>query len=199
MIPVILQPEPDDFDAKVRQRGYAWLRMKGIATSARPPKASDLPNYWTHSNRQLWEAYSGVCAYLAIFFEWSTGASTTDHFIPKSLNAGDAYEWSNFRLCCLGPNRKKHKYDDVLDPIDLSPNTFVINFASGKISPNPVMNTTQKAVARKTIGRLGLASAENNEMRAQHYKDYINGDCSLSFLSRNSPFVHTEIVRQGLE
>jgi hypothetical protein len=25
-----------------------------------------LPNYWTHSNQQLWDAYSGVCAYLSI-------------------------------------------------------------------------------------------------------------------------------------
>lgn len=198
MIPVTLQPEPVDFDVNVRQRGHAWLRKQGIAFDSAPPKASNLPSYWSNSNKQLWKAYSGVCAYLAIYFPWSSGASSTDHFIPKSLNAADAYEWSNFRLSCLGPNRNKHKFDDVLDPIGLAPNTFVLNLASGKISPNPAMNTTQKHAARKTIRRLKLDSPDNNEMRSGHYTDYLANDCSLDFLLRKSPFVHAEIVRQQL-
>ncbi|MFA5623575.1 MAG: hypothetical protein WC966_00765 [Bradymonadales bacterium] len=198
MIPVTLQPEPADFDAEVRQRGHAWLRNQAIALNAAPPKASKLPNYWSHSNKQLWEAYSGICAYLAIFFEWSTGAASTDHFIAKSQNAGDAYEWSNYRLSCLAPNRNKNKFDDVLDPIGLSPNTFVINFASGKIAPNPALNSAQKTAARKTIRRLRLDSPDNNEMRARHFQDYLRGNCSLNHLQRYSPFVHAEIRRQGL-
>jgi uncharacterized protein (TIGR02646 family) len=199
MIPVTLQPEPADFDAEVRQRGHAWLSAQGIALNAAPHKASKLPNYWSHYNKQLWEAYSGVCAYLAIFFEWVTGAASTDHFIAKSLNAGEAYEWSNYRLSCLGPNRNKNKFDDVLDPIGIAPNTFVINFASGKITPNRTLSPAQKILARKTIRRLKLDSPDNNKMRAQHYKDYLAGDCSLHFLQRKSPFVHAEIVRQGLQ
>jgi hypothetical protein len=92
MIPVTLQPEPADFDTEVRQKGHGWLRAQGIALNAAPPKASNLPNYWSRSNKQLWEAYSGICAYLSIFFEWSTGAASTDHFTSKSQNAGDAYD-----------------------------------------------------------------------------------------------------------
>ncbi|MDA8060365.1 MAG: hypothetical protein M0Z37_08475 [Nitrospiraceae bacterium] len=198
MIPVTLQPEPADFDTEVRQKGHGWLRAQGIALNAAPPKASNLPNYWSRSNKQLWEAYSGICAYLSIFFEWSTGAASTDHFTSKSQNAGDAYEWSNYRLSCLGPNRNKNKFDDVLDPIKLAPNTFTINFASGKIMPNSALSPIQKAAARKTILRLKLGSPDNNKMRAQHYNDYLSGDCSLNFLQRKSPFVHAEIVRQGL-
>lgn len=198
MIPVALQPEPADFDDEVRQRGHAWLRAQGIALDSAPPKASKLPTYWSRSNKHLWDAYSGVCAYLAIFFEWSTGAASTDHFVAKSLKAGDAYEWSNYRLSCLGPNRNKNKFDDVLDPIGLAPNTFVINFASGKIAPNPALSPAQRTAARKTIRRLKLDSPDNNTMRAQHYTNYIAGDCSLSFLQRKSPFVHAEIIRQGL-
>ena len=171
MIPVTLQPEPADFNTEVRQRGLTWLETQGIDLNAAPPKASKLPSYWSYSNKQLWEAYSGVCAYLAIFFEWSTGAASTDHFIAKSLNAGDAYEWSNYRLSCLAPNRNKNKFDDVLDPIGLTPNTFVINFASGKIAPNKALSSAQKVAARKTIRRLKLDSPDNNKMRAQHYKD----------------------------
>ena len=198
MIPVTLQPEPADFGVQVRQRGHAWLESQGIALDAAPPRASDLPNYWSWSNKRLWEAYSGVCAYLAIFFEWSTGAGSTDHFIAKSLKAGDAYEWSNYRLSCLGPNRKKNRFDDVLDPIGLAPRTFVINFASGRVAPNPALSAEQKNAARKTIRRLKLDSPDNNNMRARHYSDYLVGDCSLEFVLRNSPFVHAEILRQGL-
>jgi uncharacterized protein (TIGR02646 family) len=190
MIPVTLQPEPADFDVKVRQKGNAWL--------AAHPKAHKLPSYWSASNKQLWDAYSGVCAYLAIFFEWSTGAASTDHFIAKSKKAADAYEWSNYRLSCLGMNRNKNTFDDILDPIGLTPHTFVISFASGKIAPNPKLTPEQKAAARKTIRRLKLGSPENNKMRAQHFGEYIAGSCSLDFLSRKSPFVYAEIVRQGL-
>ena len=85
------------------------------------------PAYWRHSNRQLWEAYDGVCAYLAIYFEWVTGTHSTDHFVAKSRNAGDAYEWHNYRLSCLAANRNKGTFDDILDPIGLEPNTFVLD------------------------------------------------------------------------
>lgn len=198
MIPVQLQPEPDDFDAEVRQKGRDWLATKGIALTAPPPKASDLPNYWTHSNQQLWEAYSGICAYLAIFFEWTTGAASIDHFVAKSQNAGDAYEWSNYRLSALGPNRNKNKFDDVLDPVGMAPDTFVINFASGGISPSPHLPAADRDAAQATITRLKLDSPEHDRMRARHYSNYITGDWTLRFLAKESPFVHAEIVRQGL-
>ncbi len=198
MIPVTLQPEPEDFNKEVRQKGLKWLEEKGIDPAFAPTKASELPNYWRHSNKQLWEAYSGICAYLAIYFEWGTGASSTDHFIAKSENAGQAYEWSNYRLSCLGSNRNKHKFDDVLDPIGLHPDTFFINFVSGEIYPNPSLNPDEHALAYKTIKRLKLDSAENNKMRAEHYGTYVSRDCKLNFLLSKSPFVYAEIVRQRL-
>jgi len=198
MIPVTLQTEPADFDIEVRQKGLAWLAANGIAPHSARPKSLKLPAYWSHSNKQLWVSYSGVCAYLAIFFEWGTGASSTDHFIAKSTRQEDAYEWSNYRLSCLAPNRNKNKFADVLDPIGLQPNTFVINFASGKIYPNPSLSTALKLAARKTIWRIKLDSPENNAMRAQHFSDYIKGNVSQNYLSRHSPFVYSEIIRQGL-
>lgn len=198
MIPVALQPEPSDFDEKVRQPGHAWLSQNGIARDQPPPSPSALPNYWTASNKQLWEAYSGVCAYLAIFFDWSTGAASTDHFIAKSRNAGDAYEWGNYRLSCLDANRKKNRFDDVLDPVGLAPNTFIINFASGEIFPNPSLDSVTLTAARKTIQRLKLDSPENNGRRAEHFQNYIKEDWTLSYIQRASPFVYAEIIRQGL-
>ncbi len=198
MIPVTLQPEPADFAAEVRQPGRVWLTSNGIALNSPPPKASDLPNYWTHSNKQLWDSYGGVCAYLAIYFEWVTGASSTDHFVAKSKNAGDAYEWSNYRLSCLGANRNKGVSTNILDPIGLQADTFFLNLSTGEIMPNSQKNKTLQNNAERTIEALKLNSPENKKMRADHYKNYLNGDVSSNFLKKNSPFVWDEANRQKL-
>ncbi|MGP8320120.1 MAG: hypothetical protein ACT6FD_04940 [Methanosarcinaceae archaeon] len=197
MIPVTLQAEPVDFDRKVRQPGRNWLASQGIALNSAPPKASDLPNYWTHSNYQLWEAYSGICAYLAIYFEWATGAASTDHFVAKSINAGAAYEWSNYRLSCLAPNRNKGKFDDVLDPFGLHPDTFVLNLLNGEIRPTPSLESPLKAAAQKTISRLKLDSVVHNRLRAKHYEIYLRKKDEET-LKEYSPFVWYEAQRQGL-
>ncbi|MDD4962952.1 MAG: hypothetical protein PHI11_03415 [Gallionella sp.] len=197
MIPVSLQPEPVDFDVKVRQLGRTWLANNGIALNAAPPKGSALPNYWTHSNKPLWDAYSGICAYLAIYFEWATGASSTDHFVAKSKHAGDAYEWNNYRLSCLGANRNKNKFDDVLDPIGLVQDKFFLNLATGEIQANPALGEADKEVAGKTIIRLKLDSAEHNQMRAKHFVRYLRKKDEES-LKELSPFVWYEAQRQGL-
>ncbi len=85
VIPVALQPEPENFDGDVRKKGIMWLNERKNSLNSPPPKASLLPNYWVKTNRQLYDAYSGICAYLAIFFEWVTGAGSTEHFIAKSV------------------------------------------------------------------------------------------------------------------
>lgn len=197
MIPVTLQPEPSDFDESVRQKGHAWLAINGITQNTAPLIASALPNYWRKSNKELWNAYSGVCAYLAIYFEWGLGASSTDHFVAKSKHAGDAYEWKNYRLSCLGANRNKHKFDDVLDPIGLAFDMFFLNLANGHIRANPRLNGVDKAAIKKTIARLKLNSAEHKEMRAKHFVRYLRKKDEES-LKELSPFVWYESQRQGL-
>lgn len=197
MMPVVLQPEPGDFDAEVRQPGLAWLASQGIALDGPFPKKKPAPAYWSHSNKALWEAYSGVCAYLAIYFEWVTGASSTDHFVAKSTNAGQAYEWSSYRLSCLGPNRNKGRFDDVLDPVGLAPNTFELNLVSGEIAPGRDLDSTVMALARKTIKRLKLDSPEHNRMRQRHYNQYLRHKDAQT-LKELSPFVWYEAQRQGV-
>ena len=197
MIPVVLQAEPGDFDVEVRQKGQQWLSSNGIIFNAPPPKSSDLPAYWSHSNKELWTAYSGICAYLAIHFYWPTGASSTDHFIPKSKHSGLAYEWHNYRLSCLGPNRKKHKFSDVLDPIGLAKDTYLLNLTTGFIKPNPKLAAPVRIAARKSIARLRLNSAEHKKMRAHHYVQYLRHKCPIT-LGELSPFVRYEAERQNL-
>lgn len=197
MIPVQLQPEPAGFDVNVRQKGQGWLIDHGFALCSSAPPKTKLPACWSWSNELLWEAYSGTCAYLAIYFEWPTGASSTDHFFPKSKHVGLAYEWDNYRLSCLGPNRNKNKYLDVLDPVGLAPNTFVLNLSSGQIRPNPSLTDFTRTTALRTIKRLKLNSAKHKAMRARHFTEYIAHGHQQT-LKKYSPFVWYEANRQGL-
>jgi uncharacterized protein (TIGR02646 family) len=197
MIPVKLQPEPDEFDMKVRKRGHSWIKKNGLALNQKKPKTLSLPAYWRDSNKQLWEAYSGVCAYLAIYFEWVTGANSTDHFIAKSRHVGDAYEWKNFRLSCLDANRKKNIWDDVLDPIGLADSTFLLNLASGEIRPNLGLHANRREAAQATINRLKLDSPEHRKMRAAHFSQYLHHKHEKTLKDLN-PFVWYEAQRQGL-
>lgn len=197
MIPVTQQPEPRTFDAEVRQKGREFLKEKGIALDMAPPRGFTFKTYWQgEPNKMLWETYGGVCAYLAIFFEYITGASSTDHFIPKTKNAGLAYEWSNYRLSCLAPNRKKSTNEGILDPFTLEAETFVLNLSNGHIRPNPALQVTKQALAMETIRQLELDSEYHNRMRARHFSEYLSYKHE-EYFQKNSPFVWYEAKRQG--
>ena len=198
MIPVKPQPEPAGFDKAVRKPGLAWLGKHRIKLTQPPPIAGKLPPYWQKIQKALWDAYRGVCAYLSIYFEWSTGASSTDHFIAKSKDASQAYEWSNYRLSCLGMNRNKNRFDDILDPFEIQPDTFLLNLASGEIRPNPSLPREVTTRAEDTVKRLELNDPECKKMRTDHYTDFLNQDVSANWLERKSPFVWYEAKRQGL-
>lgn len=198
MIPVLMQPEPPHFDDKVRKRGLKWLEKNGVPHDQPPPEPDKLPPYWREAQQDLWKSYRGVCAYLCVFFEWSLGASSTDHFTAKSRHTGLAYEWSNYRLSCLGANRNKGAFDDVLDPFKIAPETFLLELDTGRMYPNPDLPEDVQELAKKTIGRLNLNDSRNQDMRARHFGDCLSGYFSADHLQRNSPFVHYEAVRQGL-
>ena len=97
----------------------------------------------------------------------------------------------------FGGNRHKNKLDDVLDPIGLTHDTFVLNLATGGIRPNPRASQPDRAIARKTINRLKLNSAENIRMRARHYSEYLLHK-QAALLCFYSPFVWYEANRQGV-
>ncbi|HBF35264.1 TPA: hypothetical protein DDW35_11955 [Candidatus Sumerlaeota bacterium] len=199
MIPVLPQPAPSDFDTKVRLPGLKWLKGKSIPLNAPAPKGIVFKAYWSKTQKELWDAYKGTCAYLCIYFEWPLGASSTDHFVAKSQDAGQTYEWGNYRLSCLGMNRNKGKFDDILDPFTIQPNTFVLNFASGKVSPNPdPAFQSMYQQAQKTIDRLILNDPETQKMRVKHFDYYLTKQVTAEFLRNHSPFVWYEAQRQNL-
>jgi len=59
VIPVRLQPEPDDFEAKVRQKGLDFLNKFPH------PKNWNNRDYWRHSLDDLYRVYGRTCAYSA--------------------------------------------------------------------------------------------------------------------------------------
>ncbi|OSM02200.1 hypothetical protein [Magnetofaba australis] len=198
MIPVVAQPEPAEFDAQVRQPGLAQLVRDNVPANGPPPKNYKFKATWQGIwNRVLWDTYSGTCAYLAIYFEFATGASSTDHFIPKSLSAGLAYEWDNYRLSSLAPNRRKNART-ILDPFTMQAGTFHLNLMTGEIYPNPQLLRPVLQLALTTISALGLDDADCRRMRVKHYDEYLSHKVSRPYFQEHSPFVYYEADRQGL-
>ncbi|MEN9360610.1 MAG: hypothetical protein RL095_2145 [Verrucomicrobiota bacterium] len=198
MIPVKLQKEPAGFDLKVRQRGLTWLGKAGLNGASPTPEGTEFPPCWRECLPELHRAYSGICAYLCVYIERVTGGSSVDHFIAKSRDASQAYEWNNYRLACSTQNCRKRDYDDVLDPIGLKPDWFHLELVSGHIYPNPKLSAAKRQQVADTIARLGLDDPECREIRLRRFEEFAKGEVTAPFLLRYSPFVHLEAKRQGL-
>lgn len=192
MIPIVQQPEPSDFDQKVRQPGLKYL------ASLPPGRDPDWSNhaYWRNASRELWQAYRGICAYYSCYFEYQM-AHSVDHFDPKTSHPTRAYEWSNYRLCSMGENAIKNK-KSILDPFLLKPDSFFINFQDGSIYPNPTYPTSYQQDCRDTARALKLDTVLSNQARVRVYTDYKLYHYPLVCMEKYYPFVYHEIVRQGL-
>lgn len=198
MIHVEAQPEPASFDTQVRRKGLAWLRANQIDSDKPLPPNKTLESYWRSCLDQLHASYHACCAYLAIPIERVTGGGTVDHFIAKSQRPDLAYEWSNYRLACLRMNSRKRNYEDVLDPFEVETGWFHLEIVTGRIYPNPHLPAGLRTAVQATIDRLGLDDSGNRELRARHYQEYRQGFYTADFLQRRSPFVWSEVARQGL-
>jgi uncharacterized protein (TIGR02646 family) len=203
VIPVTPQPEPTEFDTRVRQRGNTWILNQNLDQSVALPEGMDYPKpaYWAMQDdgysclNQLYLAYKKVCAYTGIFI--SGGAKSVDHFVPKSRNVGLAFEWSNYRLACRNINGIKRDFEDVLDPFLLESETFFLVLETGEIYVNPQLENMPLGIAaQQTITRLKLSSEEHQNTRADYYTEFKNGEKSASELQKYAPFVYLEAQRQ---
>ncbi|MBF0097999.1 MAG: hypothetical protein HQM04_12975 [Magnetococcales bacterium] len=199
MIPVSPQPEPTQFDSNVRQRGLAYLHKNGLALNQPLPRGTTIEPYWQHCLDDLYTSYQGICAYLAMYIDKSTGDASVDHFVAKSRKAGLVYEWSNYRLACLAMNRNKNNFDDVLDPFTLQNGWFYLDLLiDGRIFPNPNLSTIDQEQVTKTINRLKLNDPKHKSTRIDHFQAYILTRLQSNELKAVSPFVWSEADRQGL-
>lgn len=195
MIPIKPQPEPDDFDEKVRKEGKYFL------SKVPNPKTKDWKNhdYWRRSLRDLYDACNHICAYSAQWIPYDTGSPAVDHFIPKSAKPELAYEWHNFRLACLTLNNKKRTELDVIDPFELPVNSFILDFPSLIIKPNPELLYPLKGRVISTINRLELNDYDKCiDGRLEWLKTYYEDNSSFDSLKRKAPFIAYELERQGL-
>jgi uncharacterized protein (TIGR02646 family) len=199
MIPVAPAPEPASFDAKVRTPGKAWLVKKGLSGANEVPKGMKISAVWTECLPEMLDAYDRICAYASLKIHAVTGASSVDHFAPKSRGLADAYEWDNYRLACAKLNARKNNFDDVLDPFTMAADTFRLNTLDGSIHPNPALPAGDLAAAQATMARLKLDDAEMRKARLNLINLYLAKEISSGFLKSESPFIWVELERQGVQ
>ncbi len=201
MIVLKQKKEPKHFDSKIRQRGKSFLTSKGIPPD-RKVGATFWKNreYWRECIKDLHKSYGGVCAYLGIYLELEAGGVTVDHFQDKGSHPSLAYEWSNFRLASAKMNSRKGKKKDVLDPFDVPQNGFHLEPRTGRIFPNPKLDSEKKAILEATIKRLKLDSKAARRMRLQRIQGYLGPKPKITAegLKIYAPFIHAELKRQNL-
>lgn len=197
MIPVAPQPEPADFDERVRQPGLNWLHANGFDLTQPLPAGTKLQPYWQKCLPDLYRLYGGICAYVSIHIPRTTGARSVEHFVAKSSTPSQAYEWTNFRLACSKMNSRKNAFEDVLDPFTLTPETFLLNLFDGAIRVNPALPPELQTLAQTTIERLGLDDEDCRDDRREYFDDYLNNR-DEAVLKRKAPFVWYEARRQKL-
>jgi hypothetical protein len=191
MIPVQPAPEPPSFDKSVREPGQRLLRQN-------PEIRTDkLIAYWRKILPDLWQSYGGICAYCAHWIPSDTGAATVDHFIPKSVRLDLAYEWSNFRLAAARFNSRKRDMT-ICDPFTLLPDSFLLNFKTRLVFPNPTLAQDTQYLLAMTRDCLDLNGELSVGGRSHWIDPYVRGEISLAHLERRAPFIAYELKRQNL-
>jgi hypothetical protein len=191
LIPVVLQAEPPQFEAKVRAPGRSFLARVPAPTS----KQFKGKDFWKLALPDLKTAYSSICAYSCV---WMPSNCSVDHFQPKSVRPDLAYEWSNYRLAHDKINCNKGNSTAVLDPFFIQAGWFVLDFATLWVRPDNALQRNVKASVQKTIDVLRLNDEQWVQIRFELYKSYLDGELGIAFLQRNYPFIAAEVRRQNV-
>lgn len=193
MIHVNLIPEPENFDARVRQPGNEFLADCPNPNSKQWSKHS----YWSRVSAELYNAYGGICAYSGQWFSRTTSIISVDHFYPKSLFQEKAYEWDNYRLTTQIMNG--YKGDKIIvDPFEVVNGDFILDFPSCLIKPRRNMAPAEKNKVKSTIQILHLNDEEQASQRCEIIINYIKGYITKQFLEAKYPFIAEELERQNL-
>jgi hypothetical protein len=196
MMPVMLFPEPTDFDNTVRQRGLRFLHTIPNPDTQTWSKHA----YWQATLPKMRVLYNSICNYCSTWIPHSTGQHSIDHFLDKTGNPKLAYEWNNYRYVSSRFNSRKGR-QTIVDPANLLPEAFVLNFTNFfvEVNPNVIAEPGISELAGETIKILKLN--EDDDLvyeRMTYFINYCNGDISFRYLQEKSPFIAHEINRQGL-
>ena len=123
---------------------------------------------------------------------------SVDHFVPKSVDANLAYEWSNYRLSSLRLNSYKGDRTDVLDPFLILQGWFVLNLTNFLVEPSTGLEQQIETEVRNTIQvlRLNRDDALVN-LRFKTVRDYAKGLVNFDYLTAYYPFIASELDRQN--
>lgn len=194
LIPVTLQLEPHNFNAKVRTPGQKFLAKTPTPTHEEFKKNS----FWKNAAKEVYEAYSRVCAYTCRYIDVPTGS--IDHFNSKSTHPKQAYEWSNFRLCMHRVNGHKGASVDVIDPFAVLPGWFVLDFPSCLVKAGAELDEQMRERVEATIRALKLNDDDTFvQDRCDVMMMFSQGDVALGYLKKHRPFLAVEVERQGIE
>jgi len=181
-------PEPDDFDTRCRQPGIRWLQEN--------PGYERPRNYWSQFERQLRNAFSGLCAYSVMHLM----KGQVDHFVPiaqlKRLQRDtEAYEWTNFRYADGLINQKKRSRT-VLDPFLIEDDWFELLLPSMQLVLTNKVPDQHRALAQFTIDQLGLAHDEVVlSYRREFFDAWEQGEMDLETLDKFAPLIAAAIRR----
>lgn len=218
MIPVRAAPEPDSFKEKVRRPGEAAVaELVGERTglTRRGPKRKPVYarredikwgrhkslSYWTRALDDLRDSYHNLCAYLAMEIPNAVGWATVDHFVPKSHDWSLVYEWSNYRFCAGRVNAARSEQTLPLDPFELGPGLFALEFTAYQVVRGPNVSATSQAAVDDTIRILKLNARDCGKLRETYVAEYRLGPpkgIAIQALERRAPFIAQELRRQGL-
>lgn len=183
-------PEPDDFDAKVRQPGNAWLagniHLKKISFKNH--------TYWTKCINQLADGFNGFCAYACI----QPFSGVVDHYLSKTKHPNQAYEWSNYRYASDKLNQYKSdlEQDQILDPFEVEDDWFEILLPSLQLVGTEAIPAHELERAKTTLDKLHLINGEwIIKTRARHYKQYNEGKLSIQGLEQENPLIARAVKR----
>ena len=218
MIPISMPQEPACFDAKVRQKGLAFLQQQGQDPQREPQSGSRIRrhgagNFWGAVKDELRTGYSNRCVYSCFVLEDERQPDHSlrsthgiDHFQPKAHGpAYLAYEWNNLGWAWNlidNEGKEDHPISEEHDPTRLTRNIMELKEDDNGdwiVAPDSSLTTLEQEKIGKTIRDPGLNKPKVKIRRNQCVEDFLeNKDrYDADFMEARQPFIYRELKQLG--
>ena len=218
MIPVPMPEEPPCFNARVRQRGLAFLQEQGQDPQQQPQSSSRIwgngaGDFWRAVKDDLRTGYNNRCVYSYFVLEQERlpdnslrSTHSIDHFRPKSCSpAYLAYEWNNLRWAWRvidNEGKRNHLISEEHDPTRLTRSIVELQEDDNGdwiVVPDSLLTASEQEKIGDTVRDLGLNGREVKTRRNQFVEDFLeNKDLyDADFMEERQPFIYRELKRLG--